>query len=597
MLLPTCSYDLSFPGAALIVGRDNEGTLRIDVPEDIPRARHVELKLVTTARADYGYGNRNSVVESKLYEYVLEVPIETPGLLTRGVHRYAVVIDLPHWLPPAFSGPRCGVEHDLKARLDVDWAIDPVGDFQPLVTAAPRIGKRTAVAFRSPVDFHRSIVLELTLESSVIVVGERIRGRVALRGGRETNFRSVNLTVADRLTLAFARGDQRLRNGPTEKIPFAALADGDAVPFTLTSLACLPSLASEHLRSDVVLIVSVDVPWSIDPTFVVDLDVLPRGSTVTGEAQAQAVGRDRLRHISAAIAERTGLIADSAPALAHGEVGMVRLQLRDAPRGGSLGLDAAFEFPPLGLGIRFAPAGVFARRASALLPESLRGSHVLACDTPRPIADDVLTPFFAAVLDGIDDADEILFDDRSLTIHWKMDAKPAAAFASHASFAKDRAQQIDRAIEALPFPAALEAHRPLWLKAARAEGAQLVPTEPALWGLSVSKRLVSGEEREFRAAIRTSWASEAPTTELCVELGTARLLPEQVTALEADATERALAVRTLFDAIEIAEDGARATLRRARFCEDPRELLPALERFVRWILAVRGEAIADAPYR
>ena len=139
-LLPTCAYDLSFPNAVLVAGHRNEGTLRIDAPEDILRAREVVVTLTTRGKASYGWTYQRKEVDERLFEGVVRLPLAT-GLLPRGTHRFPIVLEVPGWLPPAFAGPQCALEHDLTVRLDVDWALDPVGEFQPLVVMAPRAGK------------------------------------------------------------------------------------------------------------------------------------------------------------------------------------------------------------------------------------------------------------------------------------------------------------------------------------------------------------------------------------------------------------------------------------------------------------------------
>jgi hypothetical protein len=56
-------------------------------------------------------------------------------------------------------------------------------------------------------------------------------------------------------------------------------------------------------------------------------------------------------------------------------------------------------------------------------------------------------------------------------------------------------------------------------------------------------------------------------------------------------------VRAVFPSTHALGQGTGAVLEKPGFASDPRELLPGLEAFLLWLLDVRGERRADAPYR
>ena len=152
-------------GGALRPGTRAEGVLVVTAPAPIPRAGSIELVFVSMAWAGYGGGNGRSIERRVMFRAPLHVEIPS-GLLAAGTHRFPYAIDLPNWLPPAYQGSDCAIEHTLEARLDVDWAVDPVVKMYPRIELAPREGRRMPMTTRSPVNFHESIVLEVMMTAT-----------------------------------------------------------------------------------------------------------------------------------------------------------------------------------------------------------------------------------------------------------------------------------------------------------------------------------------------------------------------------------------------------------------------------------------------
>jgi hypothetical protein len=595
-LFPKCSFQVLLSGGVFVPGSRVDGTLVVTAQEPIPRADHIELAFRTNAWAGYGSGKNRRVVRRTVFNapFRVDVPNE---LLPAGTHRFPFAVDVPAWLPPGYRGADCAIEHEIETRLDVDWAIDPKATVYPVIYPAPQQGQRTTLNTRSPLGFHETIVLEVTLASSVLAIDEPLLGQIALRSGHAARFDAIELSFASVARITMGRGDGRY--GPQAskiRIPAQALRSGEAVPFQIPSHPLfLPSFRTSFIDHDLVLAVSVDIPWALDAAFDIPLLVLPRGSTIHGDAAASVVGSERLQRLAAAMAQSTGLREGRAPVLVEGAVGPVGLRIADAPREARLGIDVDLTFPDVELGIAFRPLGMLEGfRESPLLPAALANRYLLRCTNE----DATVSSFLNTVLDDLAQADEIRFSDHHLGLHFPLPNDEPERMVAIARAAHARAKAIGDAVTRLPFPAAILAAQPAWQATAAEQNAFLVPTGPSLHGLSFRARVLGGEERAIGATIRTVWTKEGPVNHIDVDLRAAPLSEAACAELESESpTDRAQALRAAFPEAHVHAQGRGATLERADWSADPRALLPAIETFFWWLLEVRGERRADAPYR
>ena len=353
MLFPDCKFEVLLPGGVVWAGTRVEATLVVEVPKAIPRAAHLDLRYAVTAWAGYGSGNGRHVARSSLFAVPLQVGIPD-RLLPAGTHRYPFTLDVPAWLPQAYSGRDCGIEHELMTSLEVHWAVDPKVVLHPAVVMAPSVATRAPANIRSPAGFHDSIVLEITLASTVVAGDEDVVGEIALRSGHDARFSAVEVSLGHFTTLRLGRVEHRVRPVMAARCDGDTLRRGEVVRFVLpTRKNVTPTFRTQCMDHDVGLIVRVDVPWGRDPELTIPLQILPAGSTLHGDASLGAVGGARLRLGAEAMARETGFAVGRAPVLVEGSVGPVHVRIIDAPRDGALGIDAELSFPELELGTSF----------------------------------------------------------------------------------------------------------------------------------------------------------------------------------------------------------------------------------------------------
>ncbi len=603
-LFPKASFQLLVTGGVLMPGTRVDGTLVVTAPEPIPRAEHVDLVFTSTAEAGYGSGKSRTIERRVMFKSPFRVDLPE-GTLGPGESRFPFALDLPAWLPPAYQGDDCSIVHAIETRVDVDWAIDPTGRLNPAVALLPRTGTRAPLTTRSPLHFHESIVLEVTLASSVIAHDEPLSGHVALRSGHSARFDAVELRLGASARITMARRDSRLGAAFTLRIPAEALRSGAAVPFRMPPTAdqISPSFRSSFIDHDVILGVSVDIPWATDPRFELLLDVLPPGSTLLGTAGETVVGSERLRRIAREMAQNTGLREGHPPTLVEGAVaGPIAVRITDAPRDAKLGVDVDIVFPDLELGIAFRPLGALdGFRSSPLLPAAVATGYLLRCgkdDGRPPVEDTVISAFIDVLLGDLARSESLRLSDHHLGVHLPIPNDELPRMIGIARSAHAKATAIADAVARLPFPDSVAASRPAWLATAAEQGAFLVPLGPSLHGLTFRARVLDGEERMIGAAIRTRWTKGRPTTHIDVDLRSAPLPKAAWAELESETpSERIRAVRALFPSAHVMAQGNGATLDRPEWTPDPRALLSAIETFFEWVLEARGERRQDMPYR
>ncbi len=594
-LFPTCRFELFMEEGTLTAGGLNRGQLRVVAPDRIERAEHLFICFRTQAVAGYGSGKNRSVVIRDMLVLPFKVDLP-PGGLPAGEHRYPVDVHIPDWLPPNFSGPDCSVRTVAEVRLDVDWAIDPTATIPLPVRMRPRVGQRTPISLRSPLGFHESVTLELSLASTGFLPDEGVRGTVLLRSGHESTFDAVVLAFVLGATVHMGRGDVRTQQLAVVRIPKEALLTGAPVPFLFppTLGVSLTTAVNSYLSVQPQLAVSLDVPWAFDPSFSVPLDGYPPGSQLH---EVAALGSDpafdRLQRVAAETARATGLAVGRSPCLVMGSAGMVRFAVYDSPRGGRVGAMGSFAFPDLDLGIDFHPVGLLEGfRGENLLPPALERRYVLRAAQPHvPRAQ--LQSLFASVLAGLEDHVELHLTDHDLQLRTEIAQDDARHFAAFAQAVHERAKLLDAAFRQMPFPVELAGAAGAWAACARAESATLLPHAPALVGVERTVRLAFGEPRCFRISLFTVWRKTGPTTRL--DLGLADLeLPKNAEVALAQAPLPA--VRARFGNLAFGA-GGHIFAERDGVCADPADLLVAADGLVDFFLELRGDRRVDAPYR
>ncbi|MDB4942349.1 MAG: hypothetical protein JWP97_1883 [Labilithrix sp.] len=595
---PEADFEVQLAGGVLLAGATVSGELVVTTGKPIARAEHIECAVVSTAWATYGSGKNKQTIRRELFRRGMR--LDVPGReLAAGRHRFPFTLDVPSWLPPPFSAMSCGVTHEVEARIDVDWAIDPSRKLYPAVVVPPRAAAREALATRSPPGFHESLVLEVTLSSRVLGAGEPLSGVIAMRGGGEGRFHRVELSYASLARIVMGRRDLRPVSPATVVvIPADSLRSGAGIPFSIPAPAgLLPTLRNAFIDHDAFLLVRAVVPWHSDPTFDVLLDVLPPGSTLHGEARLAQVGGERLRLLASSMAHGSGLREAPLPTLVEGTRGFVAVRLTDAPRAATLGIDVDFTFPDLGLGIEFRRRGILDGAAQWQVPAAL-GEYRLRSAPLDPSAQ----AFFDVLLAGISGVADVRLSDHHLGFHLLLANDDPARMLALARAAAERAAAIDAAIRQLPYAPDLGATRAAWEAAAVEQNALLVPSGPALHGIVVRARVLGGEERRMVAAVHTVRHGTAPhTCRVDLLLDGAALPAAGWPALESETellgSEALRAVRAVFPFASVLSEGAAITLEGAAWPGDPRTVLPVLDTFLGWVLEARGERRADAPYR
>lgn len=597
-LFPDAKLAVFFPSTGVIAGTRAEGTLRVDVPEDIPRADHIHLFWRTQAVAGYGSGKHRRVYRQDAFVAPLEVKLDPTKPLAAGSYSYPFAIDLPAWLPPAFWGNDCSISHVIEARLDVDWAIDPKARVTPEVHLPPYEVVTEPVVTRSPPGFHGDFVIDLTLDRRCVIEGEPVTGQVALRGGHHARFDAIAIYVASNAVVKLGRGAVRRGPAASVRIPADYLRNGQSAPFAVhTGNAHIrPTFQNGIIDNEVVVIVELDIPWALDPSFQLPIQVLPAGSRVhLGAPAGVAVGAERLFRLAAAMAEATGFAQGRLPTLVAGRVGPVAVAISDSPREGALGVDLSFDFPNLGLGTSCRPLGMLEGfRQSPLLPSGLSNQYLLRAEPERPVDNDALAAFYATVLSGFDGNTEMRLSDHHLGVRQPLANDGSEAMTSLAQWTRARADVIAQAIARLPFAPDRAMAAPAWLATAQEQNAVLLPHLPAIVGLVLSSRVVGGEQRTIGLDLRTQADG---TISADLDLRGAPLPRAAWAELEKGADLEGLrAVRAVFPRIDV-HGMERVSLEGATFAADPRTLLSTAETFFWWLLDVRGERRADAPYR
>lgn len=592
-IFPRCDFTLRLPGNALRAGQHNEGIVDLIIPEPIERAEHVDIVFHTTAVAGYGSGKSRSVVTRTMF--VQPLKLDLPGGIGAGRHEVAFALDLPQNLPPAYGGNDCSIRHQIDLRLDVDWAFDPKATFEPVVWPMPHLSAptRAAMTVRSPDRFHEDVAFEISLDSTVVVQGEALTGRLALRTGHTAEFNHVNVSLIHAARVAMARKDVRHVTLLQATLPAQNLRAGQTIPFQFRTADLPPTMNTGFLDLMSYLQVSLDVSWwTTNRNFTVPIVVLPRGTHVLEGAGAQALlGGSRLAALAQDLAQRAGLRPGTPPTLVTGSAGMVSLAVDDASHGSEFAARERYMFPDLGLQIRSRPLGILPVSKS-LAPPSIADRWAIQCSDM--LDTQPLQAFFARILGDVGPIDQLELSDHVLSIRRPLHADDPARWLAVAAGARERARIIADAIAILPSPD--PGLRTTWERCAAEEAAFLLPHLPAIVGIRRSARLSNGEQREFQCAITTVRGKKVATR---IEIDLDEPIPAAAAeALHDEETKDDILVglRSIFSALQAQTPNHLLAIAEGSH-PDPRTFLPAIDRIVSWTIRARGERQADAPYR
>lgn len=604
-LFPKCDFSVRVPDGEVRAGSRLDGTVILQVEEAIPRAEHLELAFITKAWAGYGSGKHRRVKRATMFHAPFTLGMS--GTLGAGEHAHPFAVDIPPWLPPAYSGNDCGIENTIKVRLDVDWARDPKTSFSPKVVVPRGQVVATPLVIRSHPSFHEKVIVEVSLKSTNIVQDGLIEGSIALRGAQSARFDAVDLTIVGSSTITMSKGDRRRGHANRFRIEADRVRDGNNVPFALRVPADFPpTFKNGFIDHDVTLEVSLDIPWATDPKFAIPIHLWTSGSSVEGNFSAAVVGSDRSRIIARAMARAIGFEEGAHPVLVEGAVGPTKARITDSPRGSRLCVDVDIDFPSVDLGIELRPERLLDLGKSPLLPKALASRFVLRhkpeADAPR-VDEAAIASFVERVTRGLEHASDIRLSDHHLGFSLLVNDDSQDAFVQLAHFVVARAREVAGAIQdaagGLPFPAAIAPSRDSWVAMAAAHGAALVPVRPSISGIVLSARLLGGDERSLRATLSSVWNETGPTgVEWSVDLRAMQLPLELTDEMKKSESlpDAASSLKAYFSSIEVHGPEA-VTLHASGWNDDPGTWLGGLEAFFAWLLEARGERRADSPYR
>lgn len=558
-LFPKARFEVLLPNGTITAGGSTRGVLVVTAEEAIPRANHVDLELVSTARMRHP-------VEVDHVVFRTRKRVAFPAGVKVGTYRFPFVLETPPSLPPSFSDALADIHHAVRVRMDVDWAGDPEITIHPRVTMPPREGHREPLREHMPPEFHAHALIEVSLDSTVIVEGDPIVGAIQLVRGTIQPFDGIQLNLVRSVVSGLAGSWMNIRASVMVMAP--ALASGEPVPFELPG-STAPTFRTGTLHHAVRLAVMPigDFAALVDGRYQFPLEILPLGSVVHGDPG----GSSRLRQRSARIAAETGLREGRGSLLVEGEPAGIRLHVRDVTQQGIPSIDVELDYPDLGLGL------------------SLREDRVHAA---RPVPQGFADALLPSVQPGV----SVRLSDHQLGFRYRLADDGVVRLIEETRRAIRHAERVANAIHALPFPEGI-APDP-WRSLAEATGAFLVPSVPSLSGIAFHRITATQDERRLLGTIQTVWKDGIPRERVFLYLVGAPLPEKAILPLANGIFPEALAaLRDTFSILRVTSNGGVLTLEGSAASADPGALVPALESVVDWVLRERGEEPSGSPYR
>jgi hypothetical protein len=589
-LYPQVEFDLSFMRTGLRAGELNKGELTLRVLDaSIERVEHVDLHIACVGRAEVpkvvGIGIQTWT--RPIAEISSRVPL--PSVLAHGHHTFPVEIQVPATLPANIEKGDWSILTTARIRLSVDWAHDPAVDMPLDVVPAQQQHAHESVVVRSPRNFYQADLLEVSLASNVVRIGEPLTGAIALRSSSPDDY---TVTVKLR-NLLLASGHAVDSYAPVLEIPKRNLLGGSAVSFSIPTGPLCPLVRTDCMIAEASLQVAV-ATFFHSATFDVPVVIAPSNARITGTTALHTVGNDRLTAAAKEIARGTPLRAAVAlPDLAEGEVAFIWVTIFDALVDGHFGVGAVLRFPSLCMGLH--ARTIVESFAEASTPHGYDEQFGIRFDTKTiAIKERAAATFLKDVLRELREWTTLEFSDTELRVTTAMATSSTKALVEFAQFACAFATKFANAIRALPFPEAMAAWAPAWRAAEVQERALLVASGPTLHRIKREVRVSNGEVRAFGATLDVLWtrAGERTRLVLLVELG--EDLHKHTKVLSSPLLAPA---RALFPEISLGTDGV-IELARDGGDLSPANNLPALDTVIAWYLEVRGErVVANTPYR
>jgi hypothetical protein len=569
------------------------GVLEVHAEAAIHRAKCVIVTYVVSAHVRGRRDGEDLRRSAELCRLPFAIDLPADGLAA-GVSRFPFDLAPPSGLPPTFRGCGTTIEHRLEATIEIAWARDLVHVEAIDAVLPPTAVKEAPLVMRSPPGFHPTIAFEPALESTLIEEGAPIRGQLALQSGQ-----GFSAFVLEATQLAGVPDHPLASVRERSSISEAELARGLAVPFEVETVGCAPSFGMDEVSNGVELRIVVSGAW-LEPSTAVPLVVVPRGSTIEAADATTMVGNARFEEMSRAVAGEIGVRPAQPPVLAEGPRGPVWIRVLDTRTGARVGVRVDLSFPDVEMGIRWTAVGLL-RRARPELAPTLAERWAIAyepeVDAPS-IGADVREAFVSEVTAGLDDASSVHLGDDHLTIDYVLGDDDVRRAVALAGTVRRIAEQLQGALERLPFPSWMDADAiAAWRSAAVETGAPLVASGPALWSIPISERVEDGSEVTLFSTLKTLYGVDGPAATAEVDLTTARL-PLDLDVTGADMPGRALldVVRETFPKIRVLRD--RAILMRRDMLAAPIDVISALRAFMSWVLEIRGlRREARSPYR
>lgn len=568
------------------LGAPIAGTLTVTATESIARAKRVVVAHVVAVDPANDREVSMTPTGEVIHRREQSFDLPTEGLAA-GAHGFP--FEIPQLVdgPPTLRADRLLIAHWIEATVEIGWAADPIGVVEIEVAAPPAAVMRAPHAFRTPRGFHPLVVLEISLAAHVIEEGDSITGLVGLRAGH--GFEGLTLALVQSAgresSLTYTVRDRA-------RITESDLARGEPIAFALSSRRCAPTFARFGLMNALQLSVTLDgSPRVEESSCSIGLVVLPRGSSLQGDAIAAPIGAVQLRGFADRLAERVGFAVGTPPVLLEGAIGPVWIRVLYTA------IDDAFEidcsFPDVEMGIQWSAAGLL-RRTSAALSPALAERYAVAYE-PRtgstPMALATRDAFVSTATSGLDRA-ALHLGDRHLKVECTIAGDDDTRLGVLASTIQHVGAQIAAAIEGLTFPTWMTPESvDAWTAASVERGAPLVRSGPTLWRIPLAAKLHGGGELVLFATLRTTYGEDGPSTTAVVDLPA----PLPVNALT---IAQALLADVRAEFPNIALNWRVATLVGREFAAAPAGVLRALDAFLSWVLSVSGLRRASAaPYR